>query len=174
MTGKAADRGELLTRGAFAGRTGCNIETIRYYEQIGLLPAPPRSAGGHRLYGPGLTKRLTFVLRSRDLGFTLEEIRALLRMVDGGNFTCAEVEALARAHARDIRRKMADLHKLESALDAMADQCSGGRVPRCPIIDALFDAGPTASRPHRSPRRGSRHLGRSIATTMGRTRSRYA
>ena len=139
MARKIEERGELLTRGALAGRAGCNIETIRYYEQIGLLPAPPRSQGGHRLYGPDLVKRLTFVLRSRDLGFTLEEIRELLRMVDGGNYTCAQVEALARAHASDIRRKMADLRRLRAVLDVMADQCSGGKVPTCPIIDALFD-----------------------------------
>ncbi len=145
MAGKAAERGELLTRGAVAARAGCNIETIRYYEQIGMLPAPARSEGGHRLYGPDLVKRLNFVLRSRDLGFSLEEIRALLRMVDGRNFTCAEVEALARAHAEDIRRKMADLRKLKGVLDAMADQCSGGKVPKCPIIDALFD--PRVPRP---------------------------
>lgn len=140
MASRAVERGELLTRGALAGRTGCNIETIRYYEQIGLLPAPLRSQGGHRLYGPSLAKRLNFVLRSRDLGFALEEIRELLRMVDGGNFTCAEVEALARSHAHDIRRKIADLRRLKAVLDDMADRCSGGKVPKCPIIDALFDA----------------------------------
>src|SRR5215470_13178632 len=77
-----------LTRGALAARTGCNIETIRYYERVGLLPPPPRSAGGHRLYGEGLIRRLNFVRRSRDLGFSVEEIRELLLLVDGGTYTC--------------------------------------------------------------------------------------
>src|SRR6266481_7811979 len=106
----ASDRGGL-TRGALAARTGCNIETIRYYEKVGLLPPPPRSAGGHRLYGQDLVRRLNFVRRSRDLGFSIEEIRELLRLVDGGNYTCAQVEALALEHVQDIRRKIADLKK---------------------------------------------------------------
>jgi MerR family transcriptional regulator, mercuric resistance operon regulatory protein len=140
MPSKRTERGELLTRGALAARSGCNIETIRYYEQIGILPPPPRSQGGHRLYGQDLVKRLTFVRRSRDLGFTLEEIRDLLRLVDGGTYTCAQVETLAHEHVRDIRQKIADLKRLQKVLEAMASQCSGGKIPECPIIDALFDS----------------------------------
>lgn len=78
-----------LTIGMLSSRTGCNIETIRYYEQIGLLPPPPRSQGGHRLYEEDLRRRLGFIRRSRDLGFTLDETRGLLRLVDGGAYTCA-------------------------------------------------------------------------------------
>ena len=130
--------GEAVTRGALAAQSGCNIETIRYYEQIGILP--PRSSGGHRLYGQTLVKRLNFIRRSRELGFTLEEIRDLLRLVDGGKYTCAQVETLAREHARDIRRKIADLKKLKTVLEEMASQCSGGTIPKCPIIDTLFDS----------------------------------
>jgi len=77
--------------------------------------------------------------RSRDLGFTLEEIRELLRMVDGDNYTCGQVEALALEHVQAIRRKMADLKKLKAVLETMASQCGGGKIPKCPIIDALFD-----------------------------------
>lgn len=139
MSEKATAPGELLTRGALAARIGCNIETIRYYEKAGLLPPPPRSQGGHRLYGQDLVKRLNFVRRSRDLGFTLEEIRELLRLVDGRKYTCAQVEALALEHVQEIRRKISDLRKLKHVLEAMASQCSGGTVPECPIIDALFD-----------------------------------
>jgi MerR family mercuric resistance operon transcriptional regulator len=137
--GEAASTGKPLTRGTLAARTGCNIETIRYYERVGLLPPPPRSAGGHRLYGVGLVRRLNFVRRSRDLGFSIEEIRELLRLVDGGTYTCAQVEQLARDHIREIRRKIADLRKLERVFETMAAQCSGDAVPDCPIIDALFD-----------------------------------
>ncbi len=140
MASKATERGEVLTRGALASKTGCNIETIRYYEQIGMLPQPPRSEGGHRLYGQNLIKRLNFVLRSRDLGFTLEEIRELLRMVDGRNYTCAQVDGLAQKHLQDIRRKIAALKRLKSTLETMTAQCSRGQIPECPIIDALFDA----------------------------------
>src|SRR6516225_6682133 len=99
--GEAAAKSKSLTRGRLAVRTGCNIETIRYYERVGLLPPPPRSAGGHRLYGEGLIRRLNFVRCSRDLGFSVEEIRELLLLVDGGTYTCRE---LARDHIREIRR----------------------------------------------------------------------
>ena len=134
-----ASEGRPLTRGALAARSGCNIETIRYYERVGLLPPPPRSAGGHRLYGEDLVRRLRFVRRSRDLGFSIEEIRELLRLVDGGTYTCAQVERLARDHVRDIRRKIADLRRLQRVFETMVERCSGDAVPDCPIIDALFD-----------------------------------
>jgi MerR family transcriptional regulator, mercuric resistance operon regulatory protein len=136
--GEATASGKPLTRGTLAARTGCNIETIRYYERVGLLPPPPRSAGGHRLYGEGLV-RLNFVRRSRDLGFSIEEIRELLRLVDGGTYTCREVEQLARDHVREIRSKIVDLRRLQRVFETMAAQCSGDAVPDCPIIDALFD-----------------------------------
>ena len=112
MPDKTTAHGRLLTRGELAARTGCNIETIRYYEQIGLLPPPPRSSGGHRLYGEDLRKRLNFIRRARDLGFSLDEVRQLLRMVDGGEYTCKQVEALGREHVLEIRRKISDLNKL--------------------------------------------------------------
>jgi len=150
---------EQLTRGALAAGTGCNIETIRYYEQVGLLAPPPRSAGGHRLYGRDLVRRLNFIRRSRDLGFTIKEVRELLRLVDGGTYTCAEVEQLARDHVREIRRKIADLRRLQKVLETMAAQCNGGAVPDCPIVDALIDPDgpsrpPTAMTGHASLRAG--------------------
>lgn len=152
MRGGPAEHDELLTRGGLAARADCHIETIRYYEQVGLLPPPPRSRGGHRLYGQDLIKRLTFIRRSRDLGFTIEEIRGLLRLVDGRKYTCAEVEALATEHVREIRRKIADLKKLGGVLETMASQCSKGKVPECPIIDALFDPRTRLSLPSAPPR----------------------
>jgi MerR family mercuric resistance operon transcriptional regulator len=128
-----------FSRGEVAARAGCNIETVRYYEQVGLLPAPPRSAGGHRAYDDGLVRRLLFIRRSRALGFSLDEIRELLRLVDGGSYTCAQIEQLALAQIGEIERKIADLRKLQAALQTMAKQCSGGDTPACPIIDALFE-----------------------------------
>ena len=127
-----------LTIGALSKHTDCNIETIRYYERIGILPPPPRSAGGFRLYGEDHLKRLAFVRRSRQLGFALEEIRVLLELVDGGDYTCAEVKTLTLDHVAEIRRKIADLRKLEKVLKGMAAQCDGEEVPACPIIEALF------------------------------------
>lgn len=137
-TGRKLSEPAPLSRGAVARQAGCNIETLRYYEQVGLLPAPPRSAGGHRVYGDGLVRRLLFVRRARALGFTIEEIRELLRLVDGDAYTCAQVERLALVQIAEIQRKIADLQKLEAALQRMAAQCSGGNLPDCPIIDALF------------------------------------
>jgi MerR family mercuric resistance operon transcriptional regulator len=139
MANRKASPAVPLSRGEVAARAGCNIETVRYYEQVGLLPAPPRSAGGHRLYQDGLLRRLLFVRRARALGFTLDEIRGLLRVVDGGSYTCAQVEHLAVAQIAEIRSKIADLQKLEAVLQSMAAQCTGGEMPECPIIDALFD-----------------------------------
>lgn len=128
-----------ITIGGLSKQTGVNIETIRYYERIGVLPGPPRTSGGHRLYGEDHLKRLTFVRRSRELGFPLEEIRGLLRMVDGDDYSCDEVKDLTLDHLAEIRSKIADLKKLEKVLKDMASQCEGGNVPDCPIIDALFE-----------------------------------
>jgi MerR family mercuric resistance operon transcriptional regulator len=125
--------------GQLSRRSGVNIETIRFYERVGILPEPPRSQGGHRLYGEIHEKRLHFVRRSRELGFSLDEIRELLRLVDGGRYTCSEVKAITLDHLADVRRKMADLRRLARTLAAVAERCRGGRVPECPIIDALFD-----------------------------------
>ncbi len=141
-----------FTIGALSKGTGCHIETIRYYERIGLMPKPPRSPGGHRLYEEDHLRRLTFIRRSRELGFTLAEVRGLLRLVDGGSYTCAEVKALTLDHAAEVRRKVADLRKLERVLKEMAAECDGGEVPQCPIIDTLYQergigGGPDGSAP---------------------------
>lgn len=97
------------------------------------MPAPPRTAGGHRDYAPEHLKRLTFIRRSRELGF-----RSLLGLVDGGDWTCAEVKAMTLEHLADVRRKIADLQRLARTLQDMAAQCEGGAVPECPIVDALL------------------------------------
>ena len=124
--------------GALSRRTGCNVETIRYYERIGLMPPATRSEGGHRLYGEAQSRRLGFIRRTRELGFTLDEVRTLLRLVDGGRYTCAQVKRVTVRHLDEVRRKVADLRKIERVLAEMAAQCDGGTVPKCPVIDALF------------------------------------
>ena len=135
MTTRSARRGI----GALSKQTGCNIETIRYYERIGMMPLAPRSDGGHRLYGEAQARRLGFIRRTRQLGFTLDQIRTLLKLVDGGRYTCAQVKRITVHHLDEVQRKAADLRKIERVLREMAAQCDGGTVPACPVIDALFD-----------------------------------
>lgn len=129
---------QMIKRGALANATGCNIETIRYYEKIGLLHEPDRSAGGHRLYSRDDRARLGFILRGRDLGFSIEELKSLLSLVDSHDYSCGEVLDLTRDHLASVRQKLADLKKLERTLADVSAQCEGGDVPECPIIDALF------------------------------------
>jgi MerR family mercuric resistance operon transcriptional regulator len=130
-------RARGLRRGELALRTGCNLETIRYYEKIGLVPEPPRHANGYRAYDDSHVSRLRFVLRGRELGFGIEEIRGLLMLVDGGSQTCAEVKQRTELHLGDVRGKIADLQRIERVLTATAAQCSGEDVPDCPILEAL-------------------------------------
>ncbi len=103
---------ERITRGVLSKRTGCHIETVRYYERVGLMPDPKRSEGGHRLYAEEHVRRLQFIRRCRELGFTVEEIRTLLDLVDRRDYTCAEIRDISIAHVDEIRRKIADLRRL--------------------------------------------------------------
>ena len=123
--------------GDLARATGCPVETIRYYERVGMLPRPERSPGGHRTYGPGQRARLAFVLRGRELGFSLGEIRELLRLGDAQDGGCAEAEAIARRHIGDIGARIADLKRIGRLLETLAAECRKGRRPACPILDAL-------------------------------------
>ena len=138
MTGRTGVQARRLTRGVVSQLTGCNIETIRYYERAGLMPDPARSEGGHRIYSQDQVRRLMFIRRCRELGFTVEQIRELLRLVDGGDYTCAEVRVITIDHLDDVGRKIADLRKIQTTLRDMAAECDGGDVPECPIVDVLF------------------------------------
>lgn len=124
--------------GRLSQRTGVNIETIRYYEKIALLRPPPRTEGGHRLYPEGHLRRLVFIRRSRELGFTLDEIRNLLGLVEGGH-ACGDVQNAAFAHLANIRQKIADLRRMERTLAETAARCEGGTAPDCPIVDVLSE-----------------------------------
>ncbi len=127
--------------GELSRLSGVKIETIRYYEKIGIMPEPGRTPSGYRQFGHQHLKRLSFVRKSRNLGFTLKEVRALLSMVDQDNFSCGEIHAITLEHLAEIDAKMAALRKLKSVLGRMANQCSQGDVPECPVIDALFELG---------------------------------
>ncbi len=127
--------------GMLSKLTGVNIETIRYYERDGILPQPPRTEGGHRVYADDHRRRLQFVKRARQLGFTLAEVRGLLSLADGGDYTCGEVHEITLKHLDEVRRKIGGLRVMKRVLDEMAALCEGGTVPDCPIIDALYEPG---------------------------------
>lgn len=129
--------------GGMSKRTGTNIETIRYYERGGLLPAPARSPGGYRLYGNDHLERLTFIRRARALGFSIGEVRTLLRLADERKRPCAEVRGVAEAHLEDVRAKIRDLRRMERVLQATVARCAAGGRTHCPVIEALYrDASP--------------------------------
>ena len=132
---------KALTIGEVSRRSGVKVETIRYYERIHLLPPPPRTEGGHRLYPDGHLRRLNFIRRARELGFNLDEIRNLLNLVDDG-YSCDIIKDAALKHLEDIRRKITDLRKMERILAETVHNCSGGRKPDCPIVDLLFNVSP--------------------------------
>ena len=123
--------------GELSRRTACKIETIRYYEQQELMPEPPRTEGGHRLYNAEMVGRLQFIRRSRELGFSMDEIRQLLSIVDGKQVSCERVKTIAEEHLQDIKAKISDLRKMQRTLSDLASRCSGDDVPDCPIIDVL-------------------------------------
>jgi MerR family mercuric resistance operon transcriptional regulator len=129
---------ERIAIGRLSHHTGTNIETIRYYERVGLLPAPARSAGGYRLYGADHLKRLSFIRRARALGFSIGEVRTLLRLADERKRPCAEVRAVAEAHLKDVRAKIGDLKTMERVLTETVARCAKGTGSHCPLIDALY------------------------------------
>ena len=127
--------------GELSKRTNCNIVTIRYYERIALLPTPARSAGRYRLYDTDDVRRLTFIRRARELGFTLDEIRALLSLsASDGPGACANVRELAEGHLAEVRAKIVHLRAMEHVLADAVRRCAAGESPGCPIIDALSAA----------------------------------
>ena len=124
--------------GELSKRTGCNIETIRYYERISLLPAPPRSAGRYRIYDNADVRRLTFIRRARELCFTLDQVRTLLKLsANDGQGPCIEVRDLAARHLGEVRANIADLRAVERVLGDAVKRCSAAELSACPIIDAL-------------------------------------
>jgi len=130
-------RVEAFPIGELSRQTGVHIETIRYYERIKMLPAPPRTDGGRRSYDRNHIGRLAFIRKARDMGFTLEEIRALLELGGPARASCAEVREIASQHLENVRAKLADLAKLETILAETVDQCSGNLTPTCPVLDIL-------------------------------------
>ena len=122
--------------GEISRRSGCNIETIRYYERIGVIEPPPRK-GSYRDYGPSDLERLRFVRRARELGFSLEEVQALLDLAPRPDENCDQVQATAAQHLSNVRAKLVDLKKMESALTALVSRCDSSAAGRCPVVESL-------------------------------------
>ena len=112
--------------------------TIRYYEQVGLLPEPRRSAGGHRVYGPEHLRRLAFIRKGRELGFPLDAVRSLLDLVERKEEPCATVDAITETHLAEVRAKIADLKSLEGILQGLLRRCGHTTVCECEILGALL------------------------------------
>jgi MerR family transcriptional regulator, mercuric resistance operon regulatory protein len=126
-----------ITIGQLAKAAGVNLETVRYYERIGLIAKPPRMSGGQRSYSSEDARHLAFVRRARELGFSIDDIRALLKLAVPGQQSCAEVQSIASAHLTNVQTKLADLARLEKILVATVAQCSGDASPVCPVLEML-------------------------------------
>lgn len=128
--------------GQLAQLAATKVETIRYYERINLLGAPARTAGNYRTYGQADVSRLRLIRRSRDLGFSLDQVRSLLRLSDERDQSCAEVDRIANAQLAEVKSKIADLCALRDVLQDLIGQCRHGTIADCRIIEAL---GPPAN-----------------------------
>ena len=126
-----------ITIGELSKRTGVHIETIRYYERIKMLPKPPRTNGGRRIYDAAHVRSLIFIKRSRDLGFSIDDIRELLRLGGPGKAPCREVRDIATDHLDEVREKIAHLRQVEQLLEKMIALCTGTAASECPVLDVL-------------------------------------
>ena len=128
-----------LTIGDLARRTGCNIQTIRYYERIGLLAAPPRTEGGQRRYGPAAVQRLGFIRHARDLGFDIAAIRELIALAGEPDRPCADADRIAQAQLVSVKAKIAGLKLLQTELERMLHNCAHGTISDCRVVETLGD-----------------------------------
>jgi Cu(I)-responsive transcriptional regulator len=127
----------ILKIGNLAKATDTKVETIRYYEHVGLLAAPARTAGNYRAYRAEHLNRLSFIRRARDLGFSIDQVRTLLNLSDQKQRSCEAVDAIAREHLAEVERKIADLTVLRRELKELIDQCRQGTIAECRIVEAL-------------------------------------
>lgn len=134
--------------GEAARQSGVKAPTIRYYEQIGLLPAPPRTEGGRRLFDTADLRRLAFIRHARELGFEIEAIRTLLALQDNPNQPCATADAIAKARLVDVEQRIRSLQALKAELELMVEGCSHGRIAGCRVIEVLADHGKCAHALH--------------------------
>ncbi len=126
-----------LSIGELARRTGARVQTIRYYESIGLIPEPVRTAGNQRIYGREDVNRLKFIRHARELGFSLEDIRSLLTMSTDPGRPCTEADSLAAKHLHEVTSRIERLTAMKDELERMIASCSGNRVADCRILEVL-------------------------------------
>lgn len=129
----------MFTIGTLAKKTGTKVQTIRYYEQIDLMPEPGRTEGGQRRYSNAELDRLAFIRHARQLGFSLEAIRELLDLSDDPNRPCAEADEIARRQLKQVEQRMARLEALRTELKRMVRECSGGHTSDCRVLEVLRD-----------------------------------
>lgn len=135
-----ADSGTFaLSIGDLSRRTGCNIQTIRYYEQIGLLAAPPRTEGGQRRFAPGAVQRLGFIRHARDLGFDIAAIRELIALAGEPDRPCEDADRIARAQLDSVKSEIAGLKLLQKELERMLHNCAHGTISDCRVVETLGD-----------------------------------
>ena len=150
---------KALRIGEVAGRAGVNVQTLRFYERRGLLPEPPRRASGYREYAPESVRRVRFIKRAQEIGFTLAEVEELLRLREDPRIPCREVRATAETKIADIEEKMRRLRAMRAALAALVESCVANREHHCPLLEALDEA-PVRSRargPKSSDRKRRNH-----------------
>jgi DNA-binding transcriptional MerR regulator len=165
-------RERALSIGQLAAASGCTVQTIRYYEQVGLMPKPARTAGNQRAYDRRHLERLGFIRHGRELGFPLHAVRDLLALADDPEHPCGDADAIARTQLEIVRRRMARLRALEAELERMLAQCQGERIGDCRVIEVLADHGQCLAASH-DPAPGD-EAGRAAAPRVGRPRRRPA
>jgi DNA-binding transcriptional MerR regulator len=136
--------------GEAAKHSGVKAPTIRYYEQIGLLAAPPRTQGNRRSYGDANLRRLAFIRHARQLGFEIEAIRTLLTLQDNPSQPCATADSIAKVRLAEVEQRLRSLTALKAELELMVDGCSHGHVATCRVIEVLADHGQCAGQKHLS------------------------
>ena len=141
---------ESTSIGELAERAGCTVQIIRHYEKIGLLPEPRRTRGNRRIYSEDQASRLVFIRHCRQLGFSLDNIRQLLSFCGQSNQSCAQVDIIARKHLGHVQERLARLRSMERELKRMINQCGGGKVAECKIIEVLADHSKCLSDDHAS------------------------
>lgn len=158
-----------LTIGALADQAHCSVPTIRYYEQIDLLPQAERASNGHRYYRDSDLKRLTFIKRCRDFGFSIDQVRALVSLFENGDRSCIEVRDMAQEHLDSVRVKLDEMRQLEASLAAFVDgcdtACSGGATRDCVIVVDLAAADPLLAQRRQSGCCGSVVANQPVKTT---------
>ncbi len=130
---------EKISIGEASSLCGVKVPTIRYYEQIGLLPAPPRTEGNRRAFDPGDLRRLAFIRHARELGFEISAIRALLTLQDDPHQPCSTADAIARARLAEVQQRIDSLTALKAELGLMIESCNHGKVANCRVIEVLAD-----------------------------------